>query len=165
MTELAERFEVSLSTVHREVRRLIEADLVTERPVGRSILMRANTGNRAAAALTELLTVTFGPEAVVAEEFDSIPAVRTVLIFGSWAARRTGSPGGPPNDIDVLVLGEPSRADIYDAADRARQRLNIQVNPVIRPADRWLEMADPLIQQIKSSPFVLAYGELPDDEG
>jgi hypothetical protein len=46
------------------------------------------------------------------------------------------------------------RQDVYDAADRAEQRLGMPVNPVIRTAEAWREAADPLIQQIQSSPFV-----------
>jgi hypothetical protein len=35
------------------------------------------------------------------------------------------------------------------------------VNPVIRPAEAWRDTADPLIEQIRSGPFVVAL--VPDD--
>jgi phosphatidylserine/phosphatidylglycerophosphate/cardiolipin synthase-like enzyme len=84
-----------------------------------------------------------------------------VLIFGSWAARYLQRPGPPPHDLDVLVVGRAARESVYDAADRAQQRLAMPVNPVIRPAEAWREAADPLIQQIQSGPFVMVL--VPDD--
>jgi hypothetical protein len=77
-----------------------------------------------------------------------------VLIFGSWAARYVGRAGRPPHDLDVLVIGRPTTESVYDAADRAQQRLRVPVNPVIRTAGAWREAKDPLVEQIQSSPFV-----------
>jgi len=77
-----------------------------------------------------------------------------VLIFGSWAARYHQRHGPPPHDLDVLVVGQPARHAVYDAADRAQQRLGMPVNPVIRTGDAWRQAADPLVQQIQSSPLV-----------
>ena len=58
------------------------------------------------------------------------------------------------NDVDVLVIGDLDRADVYDAADRAQARLGMQVNPVIRTPDQWAYDADSLVLQIKASPTV-----------
>lgn len=72
-----------------------------------------------------------------------------------------GVHGPPPNDIDVLVVGQVDRADLYEAADRAQARLGIQVNPVVRSSKEWADPADPLVEQIRASPFtvVLDTGE------
>jgi AraC-like DNA-binding protein len=153
LTDLAQRLGVPLTTLQREAQRLVQAGLLRDRSVGRARLLQANTDNRATAPLTQLLELTFGPETVIGEEF-AIPGVERVLIFGSWAGRYRGTPGPQPNDVDVLVIGTPSRADIYDAADRAAQRLGMQVNPVIRSSQQWAEDADPLIAQIKASDVV-----------
>jgi len=151
---LADQLGVPLSTLHREVVRLDEAGLITSRRLGRNRLVRANTAHRAAAALTQLLAVTFGPKAVIAEEF-AIPGAEQVVIFGSWAARYTGQSGPPPHDIDVLVVGKVDRADVYEAADRAQARLGLEVNPVVRAAPQWDNPADALVAQIKASTFVV----------
>jgi len=79
---------------------------------------------------------------------------KLVLIYGSRADRYHGTPGPPPNDVDVLVVGSLDRADVYDAADRAQARLGIQVNPLIRTPDQWANDADSLVLQIKASPTV-----------
>ncbi len=155
VTELAKRLDVPLTTLHREAQRLVDADLIRGRTVGRSRLLRANPAHRAAASLTRLLEVTFGPHTVIEDEFDNVPDVASVLIYGSWAARYHGARGAPPADLDVLVVGSPERADVYDAADRAQDRLGMQVNPLIRTPQQWVEATDPLIRQIQSSPTVI----------
>lgn len=154
LTELARRFHAPLSTVHGEVKRLTDAGLLRRREVGRSAMVRANRDNRATEPLAELLLLSWGPLQVVAEEFSRLAGAEQVLIFGSWAARYRQRPGKPPHDLDVLVVGLPSREDVYDAADRAQQRLGMAVNPVIRSEDAWRLASDPLVQQIQASPFV-----------
>lgn len=150
VSDLANRLGVPLSTLHREVVRLDAAGLIASRALGRNRLIRANTDHTAAKALTQLLEVTFGPRAVIAEEF-AISGAKQVVIFGSWAARYAGEAGPPPHDIDVLVVGKVDRADVYDAADRASARLGIEVNPVVRSAKQWADPEDTLVKQIRAS--------------
>jgi predicted nucleotidyltransferase len=150
LTELAKRLDVPLTTLHREAQRLVIAELLTARTLGRNRLLRANPANRATAPLTALLELSFGPQTVVAEEF-AVPGAERVVIFGSWAERYNGTVGPPPHDIDVLVVGNPDRGEVYDAADRAQQRLGLQVNPVLRTTAQWAEGTDPLVQQINAS--------------
>ncbi|MBK5249693.1 MAG: winged helix-turn-helix transcriptional regulator [Actinomycetales bacterium] len=153
LTDLAKRLGVPLTTLQREAQRLVEAGILQDRTLGRARLLRANLSNRAAAPLTELLQVTFGPQTVIGEEFD-VAGAATVLIYGSWAERYHGTPGSPANDVDVLVVGTVDRADVYDAADRAQARLGMQVNPVVRTLQQWADDADSLVLQIKASPTV-----------
>jgi len=117
-------------------------------------MVRANPDNRLTGPLAELLFLSWGPLQVVSEEFSGLEGAEEVLIFGSWAARFHERHGKPPNDIDVLVVGRPSREDVYDAADLAQQRLGMPVNPVIRTGEAWRQAADPLVRQIQSSPYV-----------
>ena len=161
LTELARRFGAPLSTVHGEVRRLTEAGLLTRRDAGRSAMIRANVSNRLVEPLADVLFLAWGPRQVVAEEFSELAGAERVLIFGSWAARYQQQHGPPPHDLDVLVVGVSARQDVYDAADRAEQRLGMPVNPVIRTADAWREATDPLVRQIQSGPFVTVL--MPDD--
>lgn len=163
LTDLARRFDAPLSTVHYEVKRLTGAGLLRRRNVGRSVIVQANSSNRLVEPLAELLFLSWGPMQVVADEFAGLDGAEHVLIFGSWAARYRQWHGPPPHDLDVLVVGRPRRESVYDAADRAEQRLAMPVNPVIRTADAWRNATDPLVQQIQSGPFVTVL--LPDDAG
>ena len=161
LTDLAQRFGAPLSTVHGEVKRLTEAGLLRRRNIGRSAMVQANPGNRLVEPLAQLLFLSWGPLQVIANEFAELNGAERVLIFGSWAARYLQRPGPPPHDLGVLVVGRPTRESVYDAADRAQQRLAMPVHPVIRPAEAWRDATDPLIQQIQSGPFVTVL--VPDD--
>lgn len=158
ITELAERIEVPLSTLHREVGRLEKAGLLTSRTIGRNRLLRANLAHPASGPLAQLLEVTFGPRSIIAEEF-ALPGVEQVVIFGSWAARYGGEVGPPPRDVDVLVVGDVDRADVYEAADRAQARLGLEVNTAVRSPRQWAEPVDSLVLQIKGSAHTVALGE------
>jgi DNA-binding transcriptional ArsR family regulator len=153
-TDLAARLGVPLSTLHGEVQRLLTAGILTAREVGRTKLLRANPDNRMVAPLTELVLTSFGPDVIVREEFADLAGVDQVLVFGSWAARSQGDPGPLPRDVDVLVVGRPHRTEVYDAADRAQERLGFPVNPTVVSPDRWQAADDPLIRQVQSSPTV-----------
>jgi len=96
--------------------------------------------------------------ALIAEEFGSLGA-EMVLIFGSWAARHCGEDGPPPNDIDVLVIGEVACPGLLKtAAKRATARLGTEVNPLVRSRERWTHPDDWLTAWIKASPYVVIHG-------
>jgi hypothetical protein len=160
LSEVAGKLGLPLTTVQREANRLSGAGLIRERHVGRSRLVTANPASRYTRPLTELLSLAFGPVFVVGEEFQPLSAI-AVAIYGSWAARYEGTSGHAPNDVDVLVIGDVPRRGMYEAAERSEQRLGLPVNPVVCSLQRWLAMADPLIQQIRSAPLVWVIGEEP----
>jgi hypothetical protein len=117
--------------------------------VGRSRLLRANTAHRVFEPLARLVLVTFGPHVVVAEEFASLPGTTHVVIYGSWAARYAGIDRPAPADVDVLVVGNPARAEVYTAAERAEVHLGMPVNPTVRASGRWVGDDDPTVATIQ----------------
>jgi len=162
LSEVAGKLGLPLTTVQREAARLAGSGLIRERRVGRARLVSANPASRYTRPLTELVSLAFGPQFVIGEEFAALGAA-AVAIFGSWAARYEGVTGPAPNDVDVLVIGDTSRSDMYEAAERAEERLGLPVNPVLCSRQRWLAAADPLIQQVRSAPLVWIIGEEPKD--
>jgi predicted nucleotidyltransferase len=153
LTELSHRLNTPLTTLQGEVKRLIDAGLIQDRRLGRARLLRAASASRYARPLTELVTLALGPHLVVEEEFRSLDGLDAAVLYGSWAARYHGEAGPPPNDLDVLVIGQPDRTRLDEAADRAERRLDLPVNPAVRRR-RWKEAADALVRQVQSSPIV-----------
>jgi DNA-binding transcriptional ArsR family regulator len=139
LTEIAARVGVPHPSVYREVQRAEQAGLVTSRKVGNTRLVRANTASPYYAGLAEVLTRAFGVPAVLAEVLRDVSGIAAVYVYGSWAARYEGQTGQRPvGDIDVLVLGEPDRDQLYAALSAAEKRLARPVQATIR--DRaWLE--------------------------
>jgi len=154
LASLARELGASSSTLHAEIQRLEDAELVTTSRIGRSWILRANMSHPLSGPLTDILEYVYGPRAVVAEEFSRIRGISKLLIFGSWAARHAGVAGHLPHDIDVLVVGEADRGEVYAAADRAQERIGMPINAVLASNRRWETDADALIREIKSSPTI-----------
>ena len=107
--ELAAASGMSASTAGREVERARTAGVVTVEELGNARLVRANLDHPLAEPLARILVATFGVPAVIAEAFADLTDAVSVMIFGSWAARSHGVSGDAPADVDVLVIGDPSR--------------------------------------------------------
>ena len=153
LTELAQRVGSSVATSQREVSRAEHAGVVTSRRLGNTRLVTAAPGPLTE-PLTELLLRSFGPHQVIAEELADVTGIAQAFLFGSWAARYTGQPGRAPADLDVLVLGNPDRDDLDDAAQRASIRLNREVNVTIRSLTWWHEGTDGFHTEITNRPLI-----------
>lgn len=158
IAELVSHTGGAYATVTREVRRLEDAGIVEIDEVGRSKRLRLDAGNPLYGPLATLMVRAFGPAVVVSEEFDRVPGVERVAIFGSWAARYEGEPGTSPNDVDVLVLGNPDRDRVHAAARRAEQRIGLPVNTTVRPVEDWEHADDAFARAVKGSPLVMVAG-------
>jgi DNA-binding transcriptional ArsR family regulator len=165
VSDLARRLATSQSTVSREADRLVRSGLLIETRRGNLRLLRANWESPLARPLTELLTITYGPAAILGDLLEGIDGITEAYIYGSWAARYLGEAGYPPQDIDVLVVGDADDDDLFDAARAAEQRLGREVN-VRRVSERsWHATAstDPFLTSVRSRPLV-PIGITGDDE-
>ena len=154
LSEIARRTGATSSVVHREVSRLVEAGVLLDEQVGRARLVRANRGYRLIEPLTQIIVGTLGPEPVLTEELSQVAGIEHALIFGSWAARRTGLTGNEPRDVDVLVVGNASRAELNEAAHHAEQRLGLPVNITRVSPQAWHARAEPFLRTLTARPMV-----------
>jgi DNA-binding transcriptional ArsR family regulator len=150
--ELAGLVGASQPTVTREVKRLVEAGLLSARNDGRKRLVSAREDTPVFSPLRALLSKVYGVPAVVAEEFGQLEA--RVEIFGSYAARWFGEAGPAPGDVDVLVLGDVDPLEAWDAAARASSRLGLEVNVVVRDPEAWEQDASGFAEQVKHRPTI-----------
>src|SRR5215472_3026544 len=158
LTELAGRAGSSVSSAQREMARAEEAGVVSSRRLGSARLVTA-ADSALTGPLTELLLRSFGPRQVVAEELAEVPGLESAFLFGSWAARYAGQPGRAPADIDVLVIGDPDRDELDEAAQRAGARLAREVNVTIRSPRWWRDGGDPFHTEVTHRPLVSILGQ------
>lgn len=154
LTSIAALIGTSPKTVHHEVSRLVPAGLLTDRTIGRTRLVRANTDTPLSRPLTDLLTVTYGPVPVLEDELAGITGIDQAFVYGSWAARHNGKPGPIPNDVDVLVVGTADLDELDDAARRASRTLRRPVNIRRVTADAFQRSDDPFLTEVRSRPTV-----------
>ena len=139
LTEIGERTRTPHPSVYREIERAQQSGLVTTRKVGNTRLARANTDSPYFNGLAEVLTRSFGVPAVLAEALGPLTGITEAYVYGSWAARHEGHGGPRPvGDIDVLILGDPDRDQLYSALSNAEARLGRPVQVTIREPG-WLE--------------------------
>jgi len=155
LSELVTWSKASMPTVLREIERAEQAGIVTTEKVGPTRLVRANTAHPLHDAVRRIVLATYGPPAVVAEEFSGVERADAVVLFGSWAARYLGEPGRAPNDIDVLVIGEADRDLVDDAAERAERRIGLPVQAMVRTRRQWDAASESFIKEIRSRPLVV----------
>ncbi len=138
LTEISQLTGAPHPSVYREVQRAEQAGLVASRKVGNTRLVRADTRSPYFAGLAEVLTRAFGVPAVLTEVLRPVGGIDDAYVYGSWAARHDGEPGRRPvADIDVLILGDPDRDQLYEALASAEQKLGREVQATIRDS-RWL---------------------------
>lgn len=139
LTEIAQRTRTPHPSVYREIERAQRSGLVTTRKVGNTRLVRANTDSPYFHGLAEVLTRSFGVPAILAEALRPLAGIAEAYVYGSWAARHEGHSGPRPvGDIDILVLGDPDRDQLYTALSNAEARLGRPVQVTIREPG-WLE--------------------------
>jgi hypothetical protein len=105
--------------------------------------------------LTDLLAATFGPAAIIGELVGEIDGIAEAYIYGSWAARFHGEPGGIPHGVDVLVVGEADDEDLDEVARIAENQLGHQVNIHRLAVDAWRDATDdPFVESVRSRPLI-----------
>ena len=154
VSELSSATGIPQATVSREVARLEEAGLLRSVRRGRLRLVQADDHLSYYPELRALLLKTIGPAAVLRHRLADITGIESAYIFGSWAARYSGERGPAPNDIDLLVIGDPDLDALYAACREAERELRLDVNPVVRPAADWRKRATGFLADIRKGPLV-----------
>ncbi len=152
--ELARNLGEPEPTVFRETRRLLQFGLLRGERVGRTLVLRAAEDNPATAPLRQLLVVTYGPSLLITRALMGLAGIDEAYIHGSWAARFHGEPGGPPGDVDVVVVGQPDRRAVDAALSGLETELGREVNVTYVTQERWRDTDDPFIGTVRSRPLV-----------
>ncbi len=126
-------------SVHREIERAERAGIVTSRKVGNTRLVRANAEGPYFDDLAGLLTKAFGVPQLLSGALLDVDGIDRAVVFGSWAAQYRGEAGDRPvGDIDVLVLGDPDRDDLFNRLRPVEDRLGRPIQVTFR-SPRWLD--------------------------
>jgi len=114
--------------VHRELGQLAEAGIVTRSRQGRQVYFQANPACPIFAELKSLLVKTVGVADVLREALQPLAGrIRVAFVYGSFARgeeRRS-------SDVDVMIVGDVSSAEVSDALGPPQRTLGREVNPVV----------------------------------
>ena len=154
ITELSKLAGTSLPTAVREIDRLVASNFALDRPVGRNRNIRANQSHPLFRPLQEIITYAYGPKSVMESLLAGLPGLEQAFIYGSWAARVSGTPGSDPKDVDVLLIGAPDRMAILKVTEEASRKLGREVNLQVVSADVWAQGTDPFVKTVRAKPLV-----------
>jgi len=146
---IAKRHGLNRATVAYEVRRLIDANVVTSTSAGRANQLALDWSNPATAHLVALADISVGLLVDLSTLYE-IDGVRRVAVFGSWARRHQGEPGPPPGDIDVLVETDHDPWPVEEKCLAISGTRSVRIDPHIVGTDPH----DAVTSAILSGPLV-----------
>lgn len=113
--------------------------MIRSRRVGKTRLVSADTTSPYHDPLRQLLVKAFGVPARLRHALEDLAGVEEAYIYGSWAARWHGEEGTRPvGDIDLLVLGDPDRSELYATVHEVSLDVGREIQVQIR-APGWMK--------------------------
>jgi predicted nucleotidyltransferase len=150
LSELAERAGTSLGGTHKEVERLEAAGLVKSATVGRTRLVESDQASPLYSEMRGLLVKVFGPAPRLSSALSAIDGIGEAFIYGSWANPSQSKPA----DIDVLVIGDPDVASVYDAVSNVETEVGRPINVTVRSLTEWVTADGAFERAVRSGPRV-----------
>jgi predicted nucleotidyltransferase len=131
--ELARRIGALPGSASRELVKLADAGILIRKHIGNQVHYRADRDCPIFEELAGMLRKTSGLATVLADALQPIAAhIQCALVFGSVARGEETT----HSDVDVLILGEVSFAEVIQALHPAQEEVQREINPVVyRTAD------------------------------
>ncbi|MBI5447927.1 MAG: nucleotidyltransferase domain-containing protein [Gammaproteobacteria bacterium] len=160
--EIARLTGTTPGTLHRELSKLAEAQVLIREISGNQVCYQANRHFPIFYELASILKKTSGLVDILRESLAPLTQkIEVALVFGS-VAKGSESLG---SDIDVLIIGEIDFAEAVTALYSAQTSLGREINPKIYSKAQWkkcLGAGDAFIQEILNNPQLFIIGELND---
>jgi len=150
---------VGLGAVQRELKLLSDAEIIQRIVRGRQVYYQANPQCPVFGELKALVIKTVGIAAIVQAALAPLAdRIRIAGIYGSIA--RSEEHRG--SDVDLLVVGKVTFAEIVSALDQAQKTINREINPTVYPVDEFqskLSAGHHFLSTIVEKPMFLLFGD------
>lgn len=156
-SEVAAATDLSIPEAARQLSGLEDLGLLTSHRRGRLRLYRVVKRYPLWPELRMLAVKTLGAAGVVKEALADLD-LEVAAVFGSVA----GGLDTPQSDVDLLVVGDLSMADLSPALDEAERRLGREVNPALYTAaelQRELERGNPWLESVLRGKLLYLEGD------
>lgn len=149
---------VGQGAAQRELARWVEAGLLVRTRRGNQVYYQANAASPVFGELKSLVVKTAGIADVLREELAALAdRIRVAFIHGS-VARGTEKPA---SDVDLVVVGSLSFAEVADAAVRAQETIGREVNPTVYPVREFrakLRAGHHFVTELMETPKIFLVG-------
>ena len=134
--ELLRKTGLGVATVKRELDRMVEAGLLTRTVIGNQHHYQANPACPIHDELAAIVRKTLGAPNAIREALRPLAdRIARAFMSGSFAAG-TDQPG---SDIDLLVIGDVSLAELVRALCPLQEALAREINPKLYRPDEWAQ--------------------------
>ncbi|MBF8445471.1 nucleotidyltransferase domain-containing protein [Serratia ureilytica] len=162
--EIARRTATQAGTLHKELSRLAESGILLRQRQGNQICYQANADCLIFPELAAIFRKVCGPAECLRQTLAAFgEAIERVFIFGSVASGKATA----ASDIDVLIVGKLSFAEVIQAVYPLQATLGREINPKLYSPEEWraaLAENSAFIQDIMDKPQLWIVGDK-DDAG
>lgn len=159
--EIARLTKVDAGNAHRALRRFEQAGLVTATRSGNQRRYRANRESPIFPELQGIARKTAGLADVLREALEPLAGrIAQAFVFGSIARGEAG----PRSDVDLMVVGDVTFAEVVDAVYPLYERLGREVNPIVMSTSEFHSRGkDPgFVKRVTSGPRIALFGPTDD---
>lgn len=160
MRELARQTHAAPGTLKKELDALCHVGLLTSERVGNQVQFQANQGHPVFAELQALIRKTTGLADVLRQALQPLgEQVALAFVFGSMASGSAHA----GSDVDLLVVGSASFAQVVEATYAAQTQLGREINPKVMTPAEWARQrteGHPFVQELLAKPRILLTGTL-----
>ncbi|MBI2435691.1 MAG: winged helix-turn-helix transcriptional regulator [Candidatus Hydrogenedentes bacterium] len=125
--QIARMAGVGMGALQRELTQLLDAGIIVRRVQGNQVHYQVNERCPVFPELRSLLLKTVGIAATLREALRPVGDVRLAFIYGSVASSRENR----SSDVDVVVVGPVTFAEVSKALVSAEDKLAREVNPIV----------------------------------
>lgn len=130
LREIARAAGTTPSSLQRELAALTAAGLILREARGHQVYFRANAASPLFQELRGIVVKTFGVADVLRDALAPLARrIRAAFVYGSLARGEAR----PESDVDVMVIGEVTFADVVESLSAAEASLRRSVNPTVYP--------------------------------
>lgn len=161
VSELIASTGAGSGAVQRELAKLTASGLLTVRPIGNQKRYQANPAAPIHAELVAIMQKTVSLAEPLREALAPLAArIEQAFVFGSIARGEAG----PRSDVDLMVVGDATFADVVEAVYPLHARLGREVNPIVLTAREFRARAkDPgFISRVMNGPRIMLIGAAND---
>lgn len=158
LSEVVRLVDAGRGAVQRELANLVAAGIINRSISGRQVYFQANTACPVFAELSGLVLKTAGVAGMLRQALlPWSPAVRLAFIYGSWARGEQGL----SSDVDLMVVGDLSLAQVVATLAPCQERLGREINPSVYPPqefNRKLSAGHHFLDAVAKGPKIFLIG-------
>lgn len=128
LREIVKLTHSSLGAVQRELKLLTEAGFLLRRADGKQVYYRSNPDCLIYSEVLSIIQKTCGVANQLHQALDSLAkGIRVAFLFGSFVEGKALR----SSDIDLLIVGDVTLAQVLKAIAQVQERLHQEINPIL----------------------------------